>query len=742
MSLSSKKSASWRQQRRLIIDQFARYGIGLGGVSVIFAIVLIFFYLLWVVIPMFTSASIEPVAQYDIPAVDAGATLYLAPEESGQLGMRISDNADVIFFNLNSGEVVTQESLELPFDAAITKVQTIAQHQNLLALTLEHSKIFFVRIKYAVNFVNDERQLIPSIEYPFESSVIDTNDQKIIASTVTRDEEKLTVAMLLEGDTVVLQRYEIESGDEIAEPESSVEIEVSDNSHYILMGTQALWLYVANDSGLVDVYSIADPEEPELVASSKLLTPEKQLNNLKMLLGGVSILAADDKGGLAQWSLQRDAKNNYTLARIRGFENKTPIVHILPEHRRKGLLAIDAEGGVSIYHTTADRLLGHVQLYDQPLVHYTLAQRANGLLVEDLQGQVHFAKIENPHPELSWDALWGEIVYEGYNKPGYTWQSSSADNDFEPKFSLIPLSFGTLKAAFYAMLFATPLAIMGAIYTAYFMSPKMRSWVKPGIEIMEALPTVILGFIAGLWLAPVVEDSLSGILSLFFVIPLGMLLFAWGWQHLPKIIRHLIPDGWQAAILMPVVIFLVWFSMVMGPGIESLFFDGNLRTWLENTYGIGYDQRNALVVGLAMGLAVIPTIFSITEDAIFSVPRHLTNGSLALGATPWQTLVRVVMLTASPGIFSAVMIGLGRAVGETMIVLMATGNTPVMDFSIFEGMRTLSANIAVELPESEIDSTHYRILFLAALVLFAVTFLFNTAAEVVRQRLRKRYGSL
>jgi phosphate transport system permease protein len=113
-----------------------------------------------------------------------------------------------------------------------------------------------------------------------------------------------------------------------------------------------------------------------------------------------------------------------------------------------------------------------------------------------------------------------------------------------------------------------------------------------------------------------------------------------------------------------------------------------------------------------------------------------------LGATPWQTLSRVVILTASPGIFSAVMIGLGRAVGETMIVLMATGNTPVMDFSIFQGMRTLSANIAVEMPESEVDSTHYRVLFLAALVLFAFTFIFNTAAEVVRQRLRKKYSSL
>jgi len=124
------------------------------------------------------------------------------------------------------------------------------------------------------------------------------------------------------------------------------------------------------------------------------------------------------------------------------------------------------------------------------------------------------------------------------------------------------------------------------------------------------------------------------------------------------------------------------------------------------------------------------------------VPNHLTAGSLALGANSWQTAIRVVLPTASPGIFSAVMIGLGRAIGETMIVLMATGNTPIMDWSLFNGFRALSANIAVEIPEAPYGGTLYRILFLAALLLFFFTFIINTAAELVRQRLRKKYGQL
>ena len=197
----------------------------------------------------------------------------------------------------------------------------------------------------------------------------------------------------------------------------------------------------------------------------------------------------------------------------------------------------------------------------------------------------------------------------------------------------------------------------------------------------------------------------------------------------------------SAIIFIPVVILVGYISIVSSSDIERWLFAGDIRVFMAE-YGIHFDQRNALVVGIAMGFAVIPTIFTIAEDAVFSVPKHLSDGSLALGATQWQTLVHVVLLTASPGIFSAIMIGLGRAVGETMIVLMATGNTPILDWNIFEGMRSLSATIAVELPESEVGSSHYRLLFLAALLLFMFTFVVNSLAEVVRLRLRERYRAL
>ena len=455
-------------------------------------------------------------------------------------------------------------------------------------------------------------------------------------------------------------------------------------------------------------------------------------------------MLGDDNGNIHQLFLVRDdSDGSYHLTEIREFKSgDSKISSITPEMLRKGFLTTDVDGNISIFHTTASRHLVTKNITDRPLSTLGIAPRSNKFIAEDETGQLHVWELDAGHPEVSWSSLWGKVWYESYSEPDYIWQSSSASSDFEPKFSLTPLTFGTFKAAFYAMLFAMPLAIAGAIFTAYFMAPKMRELVKPTIEIMAALPTVILGFLAGLWLAPYVENNLPGIFSTFIILPLGVFIASYIWWKLPEKITYKVTDGWQAALLVPVVIFFGWLSLAISPWLENFLFDGNTRLWLTDTLGVGYDQRNALIIGITMGIAVIPIIFSISEDAVFSVPKHLSSGSLALGATPWQTLVRIVLPSASPGIFSATMIGLGRAVGETMIVLMATGNTPVMDFSIFEGMRTLSANVAVELPESEVNSTHFRVLFLASLVLFIFTFFFNTIAEIVRQRLREKYSNL
>jgi len=748
---TSEASASHRR-RRMVKDTLTRYAVGVGGISVIIAIVLIFFYLLFVVLPLFQSANVEKRASYSVPGGTQDETLYLAMEEQAEIGVRFTTSGKALFFDLTNGDLILDERLSIPEGVSITSFAKGQMDQGIIALGLSNGQALVLRHIYRVTYPNDKRQITPQIKYPLGDAPLEIVSDEIALTQIAfqSNEEQTTFAVVTDDGRLLLSAFIAEESmfDDAPELEQfTSELELSDSPVLkLLMDQDYQNLYVVDQNNTLTYFDISDAESPEKMHQINIAEQGRDVSSVEYLTGTISLIIGYDDGHLSQWFPVRDANNQEVMTKIRDFEhqqaNKNLITVIASEFDRKGFLVADSHGNVGIYHSTAERNLGVTELSTNPIKHLAIAPRANWMLAEDSNSQLQLWHIHNDHPEISWSSLWGKVWYESYPEPDYIWQSSSASNDHEPKLSLVPLSFGTLKAAFYAMLLAAPLAILGALFTAYFMAPKMRNVVKPSIEIMEALPTVILGFLAGLWLAPLIETHLPGAFSLLLLMPIGILLCAWGWCQMPRSVRHMIPEGWEAMLLIPLVIVVGWGSLAMSPALEALLFDGNMRYWMSEEMGVGFDQRNSIIVGLAMGFAVIPTIFSIAEDAIYGVPRHLSQGSLALGATPWQTMIFVVLLTASPGIFSALMIGMGRAVGETMIVLMATGNTAVMDFSIFEGMRTLSANISVEMPEAEVDSTHYRVLFLAALVLFMFTFFFNTIAEIVRQRLRKKYSTL
>ena len=232
-----------------------------------------------------------------------------------------------------------------------------------------------------------------------------------------------------------------------------------------------------------------------------------------------------------------------------------------------------------------------------------------------------------------------------------------------PRYGLIPLFVGTLKITLIAMLFAAPIAILAALFSAAFAPYWMREIIKPAIELLAGFPSVVIGFFA---------------------------------------------------------------LMVMATFFQNLF---------------GYDGRlNAFVGGVAMALAAIPIIFTITEDALTAVPRTYTEASLALGATRWQTALFVTLPAATPGIFAAILLGIGRVFGETMIALMATGNAALTSVNPFESVRTLAATIGAEMAEVVFGDTHYSVLFLIGSLLFIFTFSLNALAEFyVKGKLVKRF---
>ncbi len=734
-----------KRRIRALKDRLTRWYVFVGGLAVLAAITLIFFFLGYVVMPLFQGADLT--AKQAITPVwmqDAGKPLMISLEEQNQVGMRVSDKGEALFFNIKDGQELSRVSLPIPAGASVSSIGEDQPGSPLVILGLSNGQALVFRHTYKVSYPDGKKTISPAIEYPYGQAPIALDEQGHALDHVSLNATDSTlVAAGSSGAQLHVLALTSETNmmtDEVTTELKRIELpQMTEPVKALFIDPRQQWLYVINGRAQADVFSLRDNS---LNGRYKLLEDgNAEVTASTQLVGGISLIIGDSKGGLAQWFMARDPDGEQRLKLIRSFQMGTaPIVEITAEERRKGFVALDAAGKIGVFHSTAHRTLLVESVVDGPGI-FGLSPRANRVIVEQ-GGKLQPLTLDNPHPEVSWSALWSKVWYENYDEPKYVWQSTAANTDFEPKLSLSPLTFGTLKAAFYAMLLAAPLAIAAAIYTAYFMAPGMRRKVKPVIELMEAMPTVILGFFAGLFLAPYVEGHLPGIFSLLLLMPVGILVAGFIWSRLPESLRLRVPDGWEAAILIPVILFVGWLSLYMSPFLEAWFFGGDMRMWISHDLGITYDQRNALVVGLAMGFAVIPNIYSIAEDAVFSVPRGLTLGSLALGATPWQTMTRVVILTASPGIFSALMIGMGRAVGETMIVLMATGNTPVMEMNLFEGLRTLAANVAVEMPESEVGGSHYRVLFLSALVLLLFTFVMNTLAELIRQRLRKKYSSL
>jgi phosphate transport system permease protein len=228
-----------------------------------------------------------------------------------------------------------------------------------------------------------------------------------------------------------------------------------------------------------------------------------------------------------------------------------------------------------------------------------------------------------------------------------------------PKYSVLPLFLGTLKVTILALLFGAPLAIAAALYTAEFASHRVREIIKPAVELLAGIPSVVLGFLALLVLA----------------------------------------------------------------------------SWLQDIFGFDY-RLNAINAGVAMALAIIPIIYTVSEDALTSVPRSYREASLALGVPLWKTAWSVVLPAATPGIFAALILGFGRAMGETMVVLMASGNAAITSLKLTDSVRTISATIAAELGEVVFQSPHYYVLFFLGAMLFVLTFLLNMIGEYLVGKLK------
>jgi phosphate transport system permease protein len=846
-------------------EKVARALISIGGIGTILAVISICAFLLWVVAPLLRSASIGEARAS--PAEDAGSRpLHIETDEQRLLTWTVlADGTLRVLRNDTGGELERRELF--PGRAPTAS----AFRPDGAVFGFGDGELRRAKIRVATSFL-DQAELAARLGRPAEDDVYELEHSLLVriaapqgaggasaraprfrslrveaelgeplaasdrSAVLALDEETAgtdrRLAVLHEdGSLWLLSLSEVtnlltgETRYESSEHRLPAPVSFDQGKpEHVLLSNGGSVLYLVWRDGRLLRFDARDPEAARIAEEVDLL-PETgaEVTAFSVLAGRSSLLVGDSRGRVSVWFTTKppgaESLDGNVLRRVHLLEGpSSPVTALAPSARSRLFWAGYRDGSARLFHATSARELGAVEgPTSAEIAALAMAPREDGVVAWTRAG-LWTATCDAEHPEASLSSILLPVWYEGYPHPAHVWSSTSGTDEFEPKLGLMPLIFGTLKATLYSMAFGAPLALLAAIFSSEFLDKRLRVPVKSTIEMMASLPSVVLGFLAAMVIAPFVQAIVPTVLCAFVTLPLALLLGAYLWQLLPRRWGVVNSAHWRFAsiyLALPLGVLGAWW---LGPASERLFFSGDFLRWLEGGSGsalggwlflflplaalgstllmagtvqpwlrrvsldwspaqcaradiarfsigalvalvlalalsalataagldlrghlIGtYVQRNALIVGFAMGFAIIPIIYTLAEDALASVPSHLRLASLGCGATPWQTAVRVVVPTAMSGLFSAVMIGLGRAVGETMIVLMAAGNTAVMDWNIFSGFRTLSANIAVELPEAVQGSTHYRMLFLASLALFSITFLVNTAAEVVRQRFRRR----
>ncbi len=867
---STQERAATARKRRMTTRASVKIGeklagavITIGGLMVIVAVLGIMVFLFRVVVPLMSSGELQGNVRFQL---DTGQELiWVNADEFQTVGLALAADGRVIGFHIPSGQELRRAQWD--FEGARVTAVNGTLSRDRIALGFDDGTVRFASL--SVNNSSTARRNLPSglVALDARDRVLDgrvftevgTGDFRTLETEIelgaaaqiselpilaldyriggTRDRPVISYVTVDAAGAVRVSRSRVQvnmmTGEETVTTTTTdlppLGLAPGAEVTGVLISGNADRVLVAADDGFLYRFDLRDAENPVLAERVQVADDGVGVTAMTFLTAEDALAVGTDAGDvMVYFRLQTgtpDTTDGREMVRARTHAPMPgAIVDLSEAQRAKEFVATDVLGNVWVYQSTADQVLFRLARSGDVTTDAIamLFPRANGVLLASRGGEVEAWQYRVPHPEVTLRVLFGQVWYEGYSEPSFVWQSTAGTDTVEPKYSLVPLIFGTFKAAFYAMIFAVPIALMAAIYTSEFVDKRVRGTVKPMMEMMESLPTVVLGFIAALVLAPLVEEWIGAVLLGFFALPMGLMIGAFVWQTLPAQ-TALKYDGFPKFVLMGLSILLTaWIASRLGVTLERVLFSGDFKQWTTGRIGtgtpfmflvllplsyfvvawsfrkqfghhyrdmisqldrsragmvdagrwiallvlamclslaaahgltlIGYDprgsfidsyqQRNALVVGFIMAFAVIPNIYTLAEDALNSVPGHLRAASLACGATPWQTARWVVLPTAASGVFSAVMMGMGRAVGETMIVVMAAGNTPIMEWNIFSGLRTLSANIAIELPEAVKDGTNYRVLFLAALTLFVMTFVINTGAELIRQRFRKRAFNL
>ncbi|WP_164078381.1 ABC transporter permease subunit [Alteromonas facilis] len=695
-----------RQRRRDRIDYFAQRVVVFFGWAVLLTLGVLIWHLLSQALPLFNSPSIKPKSEFHIPVREEA--LYVGDVKQGGLLVTRTQACALHFYILSVNSTLKLVK-STPYSCN-SGLSVSRQGEDLFVVEVSNQNL--VRIQQVVNAGSD-------------ISIV-----SILSRAIPESFENVQIHRVeLTGRWAVIQfysdRHDVMLWIDRLSPERAFEQIYNKGDWSVAMPSADASAYVHEDK--------------------LLLWPvgaDKSLDSVASLQADGLLLATNDPRAL-YLSKSFGKVSKWTILNNNGvFELRELFSMPLNDSESPLNVSIDPSVNLGMVLTNQARLLLFNRVSGEILFRYQLAEQPSSIawfgdnLYLHVNDKLSVWSVDDRDSTTTLSTLFEPQRYAGYQEPDYVWQTTNATDYQLAKYSLVPLMIGSIKASMVALLIAIPLALGAAVYTAFFVHPRLRAKIKPAIEMLEAIPSVVIGFIAAVWVAPLAEQFLLALCLFIILLPVVLIAVASTHSAISSRIPEQMRKYWELPLISILVVITaclcLLFAVDLLVGVVSVF-----QVADEDLQFGTHVNKTTLVVAIALGLAIAPTIYSLAEDAIEGVPYSLKQASFALGATRLQTLRNVVLKVALPGIVAALMLGFGRAFGETMIVLMVTGNTPIVDWDLFTSLRAMTANLAIELPEAEVGSAHYRVLFLTACLLFLFTFVINTLAELLRMRSRK-----
>ncbi|MCU0858666.1 MAG: hypothetical protein MUC65_09725, partial [Pontiellaceae bacterium] len=565
-------------------DRLSKLLITVGGIGTILAVSTVFFYLLYVAIPLFRPARIDGSETLARPADDNARPLSIQSDEYGLMSRILYADGRLVCARLDTGAVLSEQMLFT--NAALTAFTQDAATSEALCGFADGS-IQMGRIHFVTSYV-DEKELPPELQalkgaecgawnggliqrisdVQFRSVKISAvfdepvpgetaSPVRLLDQTVS-PQGQISVMLNDEGTLSLLRftrRENMLTGKVTIRRSASV-IPYNKSEHreppawVLLSGLGDTVCVVWRDGSLLR-FDTRNFTAPSLIERIDLVPePDRKLTSLQLLLGRATLLAGDSSGRIQAWfpAFTPNDSSQTFLTAAHSFQGPSAVTALASSARIRMIAAGYENGQVDLFHVTSGKQLAHLAAGDAPVQALTTAPKDDGLLALT-PGRLVQWKIDPRHPEITPAALFLPVWYESAAKPEHVWQSSSGTDDFEPKFGLMPLIFGTLKATLFSMLFGVPIALLAAIFTSEFLSPRAKLYIKPAVEMMAGLPSVVLGFIAALVLAPIVAGMLTVFMTVFITVPAAFLIGAYIWQ--------LLPHGWTLRLARFRLIFML-----------------------------------------------------------------------------------------------------------------------------------------------------------------------------------------